>query len=184
MGVDYPKRKRVRLKDYDYSQNGMYFVTICTRGRRHILSEIIPVSGGFAGGVGRDDLGAPLVQVTLTPVGEIVQKYLNSIPEAYPWVTVEHGVIMPNHVHILLWFHGDGERRAGSSRPTQLLPRIVAAWKRFTNRDSGQSLWQSGYHEHIIRDDNDFLNHWTYIETNPARWTEDEYYQEERERRP
>ena len=48
----------------------------------------------------------------------------------------------------------------------------------------GAKLWQSGYHEHIIRDDNDFLNHWTYIDQNPARWTQDEYYQEERERQP
>ncbi len=47
----------------------------------------------------------------------------------------------------------------------------------------GQSFGNP-YHDHIIRDDNDFLNHWTYIETNPARWTQDEYYQEERERQP
>lgn len=182
--MEYPKRKHARLKDFDYSQAGVYFVTICTKDRQRILSKIVPANVDLTGAVGRDDLGAPLVQVALTPVGEIVQKYLNSMSEAYPWVTVEHGVIMPNHVHILLQFHADGGRRAGSSRPTQLLPRIVAAWKRFTNRDSGQSLWQSGYHDHIIRDDNDFLNHWTYIDQNPARWTQDEYYQEERERQP
>lgn len=171
-----PQRKHIRLKEYDYSQSGIYFITICTKERRHILSNIMPAGDGPIGPVGRDDLGAPPVQVVLTPIGKIVQKYLNSISKAYPWVTVEHSVIMPNHVHVLLWFHEDGGRRAGSSRPTQLLPRIIAAWKRFTNRDTGRSLWQSGYYEHIIGDDNDFLNHWTYIDQNPARWAEDEYF--------
>ena len=171
--MEYPKRKHIRLKDYDYSQAGIYFVTICTRDRRDILSRIerqMPV--------GRDDLGAPLVQVSLTPVGKIAEQYLNTISKAYSGVTVEHKIIMPNHVHILLWFHRAEERRAGSSRPTELLPRIISAWKRFTNRDAGYTLWQSGYHDHIIRDENDFLRHWTYIDQNPALWAEDEYYTE------
>ena len=172
-----PKRNHIRLKNYDYSQAGMYFVTVCTKTRQNILSKIIPVGDGFAEAVGRDDLGAPRVQVVLTPIGGIAQKYLDSISKAYPWVTVEHGVIMPNHVHVLLNFHDTEERRAGSSRPTQLLPRIIAAWKRFTNQEAGQSLWQTGYHDHIIRDGNDFLSHWTYIDQNPARWAEDEYFE-------
>ncbi len=89
---------------------------------------------------------------------------------------MEHKIIMPNHVHILLWFHGSEERRAGSSRPTELLPRIISAWKRLTNRDAGYTLWQSGYYDHVIRDENDFLTHWAYIGQNPARWAEDEYF--------
>lgn len=48
----------------------------------------------------------------------------------------------------------------------------------------GAKLWQSGYHDYVIRDDNGFLNHWTCIDQNSAKWTEDEYYQEERERWP
>ena len=176
--MEYPRRKHVRLKDYDYSRAGMYFVTICTKRRQCILSKIVVPRGGDANTVGRDDLGAPSVQVTLTPVGKIAERYLNTVSEAYPGVTVEHKVIMPNHVHILLWFHETEGRRAGSSRPTQLLPRIIAAWKRFTNRDAGYNLWQSSYHEHVIRDENDLLRHWSYIDQNPARWAEDEYFTE------
>ena len=175
--MEFPQRKHVRLKDYDYGQAGMYFVTICTRGRKKLLAEIdVPRDDGTKI-VGRDDLGAPPVRVTLTPVGKIVERHLNTISEAYPWVTVEHKVIMPNHVHILLWFHETEKRRAESSRPTQLLPRIIAAWKRFTNRDAGYNLWQSGYHDHVIRDENDFLTHWRYIDDNPRKWPDDEYYQ-------
>ena len=175
--MEYTKRKHIRLKDYDYSQAGVYFITICTQGRQEILSEIDAPCDDDTETVGRDDLGAPPVQVTLTPVGKIAERYLNTISKAYPWVTVEHKVIMPNHVHILLWFHETEIRRAGSSRPTQLLPRIIAAWKRFTNQDAGYNLWQSGYHEHVIRDENDFLRHWTYIDDNPRKWRGDEYYQ-------
>ena len=175
--MEYTKRKHIRLKDYDYSQAGVYFITICTQGRQEILSEIDAPCDDDTETVGRDDLGAPPVQVTLTTVGKIAERYLNTISKAYPWVTVEHKVIMPNHVHILLWFHETEIRRAGSSRPTQLLPRIIAAWKRFTNQDAGYNLWQSGYHEHVIRDENDFLRHWTYIDDNPRKWRGDEYYQ-------
>ena len=69
-----------------------------------------------------------------------------------------------------------------ASGPT--VPQVVKGLKGLTTRELGRTIWQSGYHDHIIRDDNDFLTHWTYIDQNPARWTQDEYYQEERERQP
>ena len=166
--MEHPKRKHIRLPNYDYSQNGIYFVTICAAERRNLLSEIVRT-------VGRDDPGAPLAECRLLPKGEIVKNYIESIPDAYPGAVVEKYCIMPNHVHILLAFYEDDERRTGSSRPTQRLPRVVAALKRFSNRDTGQKLWQKGYYEHIIRDDNDLLIHWQYIDQNPARWAEDEY---------
>lgn len=166
-----PKRKQIRLPNYDYSQNGVYFVTICTRNREHSLSQI---------SVGRDDLGAPCVECRLLSYGNIVERYIRSIPESYPGILVEKYCIMPNHVHLLLRFQNDEERRAGSSRPTQLLPRVVAALKRFSNRDAEEKLWQTGYYEHIVRDDNDFLTRWKYIDQNPVRWAEDEYYEKER----
>ena len=169
MGMhELPKRKHIRLPNYDYSQNGVYFVTICTEGRRNILSEIVS-------SVGRDDPGAPLATCLLSRNGEIVKGYIESIPRAHPGVTVEQYCIMPNHVHMLLAFYEAEERRAGSSRPTQRLPRIIAALKRFSNRDTGQKLWQIGYYEHIIRDNRDYLVHWQYIDQKPARWAEDEY---------
>ena len=170
MILEYPQRKHPRLKAYDYSQNGAYFVTICATGRRERF--------GYIPDVGRDDPGAPPAVCRLSREGEIVARYIETIPQGYPDVAVEKYVIMPNHIHLLLAINGDEMRRAGSLRPTQLLPRIVAALKRFTNRDAGCRLWQSGYHEHIIRDDNDFLLHWQYIDQNPARWGEDEYYAE------
>lgn len=171
--MELPKRKQIRLPDYDYSQNGAYFVTVCTAYRKPILSKITHT-------VGRDDLGAPYVESYLMPFGKIVERYIRSISEAYPGVLVEKYCIMPNHIHLLLMVQTNELRRAGSSRPTQLLPRIITALKRFSNRDAGEKLWQAGYYEHIIRDENDFLARWQYIDQNPARWAEDEYYGEER----
>ena len=58
------------------------------------------------------------------------------------------------------------------------VPKFVSSLKRYTNRVCNHSLWQTSYHDHIIRDEEDFLRHWTYIDQNPALWAEDEYYTE------
>ena len=84
---------------------------------------------------------------------------------------------MPNHVHILLCVCGEGNGASGMPRPTGMrVPSFVSSLKRYTNRVCGRPLWQASYHDHIIRDENDLLNHWSYIEHNPARWAEDEYH--------
>ena len=157
-----PKRKHPRLKNYDYSQVGCYFVTVCTKNRQHLLARI---------SVGRDDPGAPLLE--LTSLGAMVDSFLAEIPNHYENVHVNHHVIMPNHVHVLLTIENGAP---GSSRPT--ISQIIAAWKRFTNKDAGTQLWQSSYHDHVIRDEADYLEHWSYIDSNPAKWPEDEYYTE------
>lgn len=159
------ERKHPRLKGYDYSKDGVYFVTFCTKDKRCLLSS-----------VGRDDLGAPSVR--LTSYGKIAEQYICSIPTAYDTVEIDKYVIMPNHIHLLLRI-GMGSGAPGSSRPTQMIPRIVAALKRFTNRDAGVKLWQTSFYDHIIRNETDFLRIWTYIDTNPAKWAEDRYYSEE-----
>lgn len=161
--MELPARKKLRLREYDYSQNGAYFVTICTKHREHILSRIEPC-------VGPDALIGPLVR--LTTVGEIVEKYIKSTETAYPSVRIEHYVIMPNHVHLLVRLTGKGPM--GASGPT--LFRIVKAVKGLSTRAAKREIWQDNYYEHIIRDENDFLACWQYIENNPAQWAEDEYY--------
>lgn len=156
-----PKRKHVRLKGYDYSQNGCYFITVCTKDRKPLLSRI----------VGRDDLGAPIMQ--LTEIGAMVDQYLHAIPEHYPNVILDHHVIMPNHIHLLLRICSGAP---GTARPT--ITQIIAVWKRLTNKEAGISLWQASFHDHVVRNDADYDAHWVYIDGNPARWDEDEYYTE------
>lgn len=69
------------------------------------------------------------------------------------------------------------DTRLGMQRPTDaLIPKLISSLKRFTNRFCNKEIWQDSYYDHIIRDDNDYLTHWRYIDNNPAKWAEDEYY--------
>ncbi len=171
--MELPKRKHIRLSNYDYSQPGVYFVTICTAHRKATLSEII-------GAVGPDALIGP--HVRLTEIGRIVERFILRTEQVYPSVKVEHYVIMPNHIHLLMSLNSGPVRAPGPTKGEHRpdLPQIVKALKGLTTRAVKCSIWQSGYYEHIIRDENDFLTRWQYIDQNPVRWTEDEYYGEER----
>ena len=158
--MDFPSRKPNRLPDFNYSNPGIYFLTICVIGKQCLLANIV---GGGA-------LDAP--QVHLTKLGRIVEKYIlsgNKIPN----VCVDTYVIMPNHIHILISI-GAANGAPGSSRPT--VSQIISALKRFTNKETGQKLWQTSFYDHVIRDEHDYLVRWQYIDDNPARWVDDEYY--------
>lgn len=162
--MDFPKRKQLRLPEYDYSSPGAYFVTICTQDRRCILSEIR-----------RGDLcGRP--SLTLSPYGEIVEACIKYAAEYYN-VQISPFVIMPNHIHFICAI--DPPRATARVAPT--LGRIVGALKSLSAnrcRESGLkgALWQRSYHEHVIRGEADYREIWSYIDTNPARWAEDRYY--------
>ena len=158
--MNFPKRKMLRLKDYDYSQTGGYFITFCTENRAPLLSRIT---------VGKAALRLP--QVELTEYGRITEKYIQNISVAYPHISVENYVIMPNHVHLLLLV-GDGGQ--GAARPT--VSAVVRSIKALVRKETGKSLFQNSFYDHILRDGQDFLFHWDYIETNPGKWAEDEYH--------
>lgn len=168
--AEHPVRKHPRLKGYDYSQGGAYFVTICTKHRKRILSEIT---------VGR---GLAPAKPRLYSTGELVAEELNALLIRFSQLTIEKAVIMPNHVHLLLYLTAAG----ASPRPTEKQPTVmdvIRVFKSLTTRRWNQAqgtmaepLWQTSFHDHVIRDENDFLNHWSYLDTNPARWAEDEYY--------
>ena len=147
-------RKPNRLKNYDYSSQGVYFITVCTIDRKCILSHII----------GGDALIAP--QTNLTHCGEIARKYIESMPG------IDKYVIMPNHIHLLIAI--DGPMKA--SAPTISVPNLIRSFKVLVSKEIGQSIWQRSYHDHIIRDEEDYINHLRYIEDNPAKWLEDKYY--------
>ena len=164
--MDLPKRKQIRLSEYDYSTPGAYFVTICTQDRRCILSEIV---------VGDGVLDVP--NVRLSPYGEIVAETLREIEKTYSWLSLDRYVIMPNHIHLLLRIGDNGPSRTPA--PTnETLPKLISTFKRFTNRKCGVQLWQRSFHEHVIRNENDYREIWEYVDTNPARWAYDRYFAE------
>ena len=162
-----PNRKTNRLKQYNYSSTGAYFITICVQDKRCLLSTI-----GEA-----DALHGPAVN--LTEYGHLVLQNIEHTNASYSNAHVDHYVIMPNHVHLLISIANNeqgGPPR--SSTPTSAIPRMIAAFKKFTNKACGCSLWQRSYHDHVIRNDEDYRQHWQYIDENPLEWTlgKDDYY--------
>ena len=172
---DLPKRKSTRLKNFDYSSAGAYFVTICVRDRMQILSEIIrdditatDKTSGIAVGEG---LAPPEITVKLKPCGEIVKEQLQLIGTRFPNVTVEDYVIMPDHIHAVIFLHG----KAGGASPSPTLDDVICAFKSLTSRSCKQKygiekMFQRSSAEHIVRDREDYETRRKYIYENPKRW--------------
>ena len=158
--TELPKRKRLRLPEYDYSQNGAYFVTICAADRRHV----------FWRPVGADSIRPDALP--LSSLGHMVGESIQDIPFHYPQVVLENWVVMPNHVHLLLRIENDGRIL---SAPTKSLSTMIGQMKRAVSKAAGYPVWQKGFFEHVVRNDRDYLDIWTYIDTNPAKWAEDCY---------
>ena len=154
--MEYSERKPNRLCEYDYSQNGAYFITICTQDRKKILSSII----------GGDAHDAPIV--TLTKVGEIARKYILS-GNRIPGVTVDKFVIMPDHIHMIVFIGEKGT--SGVPAPVNaVVPHFVSAFKRLCHREIGEPIFQRSYYDHVIRNQMDYDEILPYIENNPRKW--------------
>lgn len=155
------RRKPNRLKNYDYSSQGAYFITICTLDRKCILSQIV------GGGV----LDTPKIQ--LSEYGKIIENQITAMNSIYNNINVEDFVVMPNHIHMLLVVSGS----SGTPPPTNsAVSSFISTFKRFCNKQIGCNIWQRSYYDHIIRDEEDYINHLRYIEDNPAKWSKDKYY--------
>ncbi len=155
------KRKKNRLADYDYSQPGAYFVTVCTKDHKCILGTV----------VGADAHIGP--SVVLTTAGKVVEKYIKSIPGIGAYV------IMPNHVHMILHISAKNALQGPMwvSAPTEAsVPSMVRSWKVLVSKELGESIWQRSYYDHVIRDEQDYVTKVQYIEENPAKWFYDDYF--------
>ena len=172
--MDFPHRKSTRLPGFDYSSPGAYFITICTKDRKCFLSRIV------VGAIHE----SPEASVLLSEAGQIVNRVIEALPTRYPGLFVDQHVIMPNHVHLLLRIE---ERRAIRELPLQAEEKRALVDKAvgFLKMNSSKQIhthcpdipvWQRSYHDHIIRDERDYLKIWNYIEMNPARWEKDCFY--------
>ena len=159
MEKEFPVRKSPRLKGHDYNSNGAYFITFCVKDRHEMLGRI----------VGRDDPGAPCLE--LSEYGLVAKKYIESIEKHYNGVCIGKYVIMTHHIHMIILVERDGA--PGSSRPTTaLIPNIIAAFKKLTNKEFGFNMWQTSFYDEIIRNEQAYRNIWQYIDENPAKWAE------------
>lgn len=170
--MELPKRKKIRLDGYDYSSNGAYFVTICVKDRHELLGEII---------VGDDAYIVP--NVKLSQYGMVVEKYIGGI------IGIDKYIIMPNHIHVIIVIDErksetmskpeNGTMWASSPTTRQSIPQLVRSFKILVTKEIGFSLWQRSFHDHIIRNEQEYLKIWEYIDTNPQRWEEDCFYEYE-----
>lgn len=103
MKQNLPQRKQIRLKEYDYSEAGYYFVTICTQNKKHILSKIINAETN-QNEINIKPVGANCVrpQIVLLPIGNIIDKELNKFSKIYDNVILDKYIIMPNHIHLII----------------------------------------------------------------------------------
>lgn len=161
------RRKRIRLKEYDYALPGLYFVTICSNDRIKMFGEI--VDG----------------EMVCNECGKIVQSCWDEIPEHYGNAKLDAFRVMPNHVHGIINIIDDsvGSRHASTLprtvRPT--LGNIIGSFKSAATqrinqlrRERGTSIWQYRFYDHIIRNERSLERIREYIRTNPERWRWDE----------
>ena len=153
--MELPKRKNIRLKDYNYSQTGAYFVTICVKDRKPILSDVA--------------VGASIARPNenhLTEYGKIVETAIKDIQNHYSVVSVDNYVIMPDHIHLLLQIRADNNGRPMVA-PT--INRVIQQTKGVITKKIGFSIWQKSFNDHIVRGENDYKEIWEYIENNPIK---------------
>ena len=167
------RRKQIRLRHFDYGNTGAYYVTICTNERKRFLSRIDGEN------------------VHLTKFGIVVQEELLRTMEMRPTITLGDYVIMPNHIHLVIFFHeragtplNDVQEKSGRNfgrTHSGSLSTVIGSFKSSVTsrikKENGKSkavIWQRGFYEHIIRDEKDLMRITDYILSNPINWAIDE----------
>jgi len=158
-------RNSIRLKNYDYN-DGFYYVTICCRNRAHIFGKV------------KDGIMLPNVY------GKIAQSEWFRTAEIRDNVKLHEFVVMPNHIHGILkinFIHDLSLPRQFQNQGKKTLSSIVGAYKSAVSKQIhnlrfiGQ-IWQRGYYEHIVRDEQAYQNISQYIINNPSNWHKDDFY--------
>ena len=169
--MEHNERKLNRLANYDYSRNGLYFITVCTKDRIRYLSEVTSVGDGV--------LDVPIIK--LTDYGKIVNDQIIEMNAIYIKSKIIKYVIMPDHLHMIIYLFDEEnvfEGTSGTPSPTNaVIPSIVSTLKRFINKKIGFNIWQRSFHDHIIRNEKEFLEICDYIDNNPINWVNDIYNQ-------
>ena len=169
-----PKRKNLRLKDYDYASEGAYFVTFCAKNRTYVFWE---------------DVGANIVRpqtaLPLSAIGKIVDNKIQLIETIYRGVSVDKYCIMPDHIHMLIVLTNHelehvaetGEqcsplqvaeiKMTETHNPT--ISRIVKQLKGAVTKEIGHSIWQKSFVDRIIRSQSGYDAVWEYIHHNPVQ---------------
>ncbi len=150
-----PKRKPNRLKGFDYSSAGSYFITVCIADKKKILWHDTDVNK-------IDPNNLPL-----SDTGKIVEEAIIQIPVYYPDMVVDTYCIMPDHIHLLITVHSHmPEHKSNKNR----VITAVTSMKRWVSRQVGNPIWQKSFYDHCIRNRQDYLETYNYIYMNPKQY--------------
>ncbi len=161
-----------RLPNWDYSDNGHYFITICTKEHKHYFGEVV----GY--------------EIQLSKIGKIVQKYWLEIPSHFPFVELDEFIIMSNHVHGILIIKNVNkyvetpklgvsttEKMKSNNWKRGCLGAIINQYKRICtiqiHKININFSWQSRFYDNIIRNKRSFYYIREYIKNNPLNWRKD-----------
>ena len=150
MQENLPVRKRIRIRDYDYSKENVYFITICIKNRLELLGRIIKEN-----------------YIELTPEGKIVKHNINKIEEIYDNAIIDEYIIMPNHIHMLLEI---------KYRKDVSISKIIKHYKTNVSKEVTYSIWQKSFYEHIVRNEKEYLKIKEYVRNNIINWKNDKYF--------
>ncbi len=181
-----------RLKNWDYGNNGAYFITICTANREHFFGEIVLLNDEN--------------KMQLNEIEKLADQFWAEIPKHFPFVELGNYQVMPNHIHGILIIDKKNvvesntvvetlqcnvttdntdiviinETMSKISPKSGTISTIIRSYKSVVTKN-GHFIhagfeWQKRFHDHIIRDSKSFDNIQNYIETNPKNWREDKFY--------
>ena len=159
MNEEKPTRKQNRLNYFDYSSCGAYFLTVCTSKRMNYFWADSPAEVGAS-------IARPLdlQNIKLSKYGKIADEAVKNISETYKALSVDHYVIMPDHIHLLLSIRAD---EYGRPMVAPTVSRVVQQMKGYVTKRIGTSIWQKSFYDHVIRNKEDYEAHIKYIYENP-----------------
>ena len=167
-------RKSLRLKNFDYSSNGKYFITICTYNKENYFGYI--------------DSG----KMHLSSYGKIAEEEIINvnIRRESQYIEIEKYIVMPNHIHMFIqisnedWFH-NYQKEAFSKPTSKSIPSVVRSYKSAVSKRIHETynspltpynIWQPRYYDNIIRNEKAYQKIWDYIDSNPLCWEKDKFY--------
>ena len=162
--MEFTRRKSPRLKGFDYNTPGIYFITICTYIMRMLFWEEpmcvkpLPVSD------------------RLNFAGQIADDAVRNLSNMFP-VIIDKYVVMPNHIHMLIRIENNNIKTK-----TGLISRVVGCLKmriskKLHDLNVEDIIWQRSFHDHIIRNEEEYERIWDYIQNNPCKWEHDCFFE-------
>ena len=149
------KRKQIRIKDYDYSSPGAYFITICTANRENIFWSDC-----------RGELCSP-ANIPLSNIGIIVNNEIQKLNSVYDTIRVDKYCIMPDQIHFIISITPDD---SGRTQFAPTISRVIKQFKGSITKQVGRPIWQKSFYDHGIRNQQDYNEIWQYIENNPLKY--------------